>query len=209
MEQLICWVKDWGYLAVFLGSLVEGESVILTASSMASLGYLSLYKIMIIAFIGTVLADQILYFVGRHYGPALFDRFPRLRKSADRAFRLLNKYDVGFIIGCRFVYGIRITSAIVIGTAQIPLKRFIPLNILSGFIWTIVSCVGGYLLGDLMKDILENFNQIQKYLFIGLGILGALIAGFIAYRKYRAKEKIVEVNFPEKTISEHHNNIIH
>jgi membrane protein DedA with SNARE-associated domain len=188
LEQLIDWIKDWGYLAVFLGSLVEGESVILTASSMAYLGYLSLYKIMIVAFIGTVLADQMLYFVGRHYGPGIFDRFPRLKKSAARAFDLLNRYDIGFIIGCRFIYGIRITSAIVIGTAQIPLKRFIPLNILSGFIWTIVSCVGGYLLGDIMKDIFENFNLIQKYLFIGLGILGILIVCFFTYRKYKTKQ---------------------
>ena len=44
MEHLIQWVKDWGYLAVFLGSMVEGESIILAASSMAYLGHLSLYK---------------------------------------------------------------------------------------------------------------------------------------------------------------------
>jgi membrane protein DedA with SNARE-associated domain len=191
LEQLIDWIKDWGYLAVFLGSLVEGESVILTASSMAYLGYLSIYKIMIVAFVGTVFADQMLYFIGRHYGPNIFERFSWLKKSAARAFNLLNRYDVWFIIGCRFVYGIRITSAIVIGTAQIPLKRFIPLNILSGFIWTIISCVGGYLLGDVMKDIFENFNLIQKYLFIGAGSLAVLIACFFVYRKYRYKKDLV------------------
>lgn len=198
MENLIGWIKDWGYLAVFLGSLIEGESVILTASSMAYLGYLSLYKIMVVAFVGTVFADQMLFFVGRYYGSSIFDRFPRLQKSAARAFGLLNRYDVWFIIGCRFVYGIRITSAIVIGAAQISLKRFIPLNILSGLIWTVVSCVGGYLLGDVMKDILENFNLIQKYLFVVLGVVGVLAVCIFSYKKH--KRKIVLVKLP---VSEH------
>lgn len=187
LENFVQWVQDWGYIAVFLGSLVEGESVILTASSMAYLGYLSLYKIMIVAFIGTVLADQALFLLGRHYGPGIFDRFPKLKKSANRAFALLHRFDVWFIISCRFIYGIRITSAIVIGAAQIPLWRFIPLNLLSALIWTLVSCIGGYMLGDLMKDILDNFNLIQKYFFAGLGLTAVIIGSYVIWRRWRLK----------------------
>lgn len=181
------WVKDWGYVAVFLGSLVEGESVILTASSMAYFGYLSLYKVMVVAFFGTVIADQALYCVGRRYGHAIFDRFPRLKKSADRAFSLLHRFDVWFIIACRFIYGIRITSAVVIGAAGIPLGRFIPLNILSALIWTVVSCIGGYMLGDFMVDIFNNFHLVQKYLFIAIGLLGAAFTLYWFWRKKYAK----------------------
>lgn len=189
MEQFIQWVQNWGYIAVFLGSMVEGESVILTASSMAYLGYLSLYKIMIVAFIGTVFADQMLYFLGRHYGPGIFDRFPKLKKSSNRAFALLHKFDVWFIIGCRFIYGIRVTSAIVIGAAQIPLWRFIPLNLLSALIWTLVSCIGGYMLGDVMEDVFKHFDLIQKYLFAGIGTIAAIVGLYVIWRRWRSKKK--------------------
>lgn len=183
MEQFIAFVQEWGYWAVFFGSLIEGESVILTASSMAYAGYLSIYKIMIIAFCGTLIADQALYFVGRIYGPAIFERFPSLKKSSEKAFRLLHKYDIWFIILSRFVYGIRISSAVVIGAAEISPQRYIPLNILSAFIWTVVSCVGGYLLGDVMMSIIENFETIQKYFLGSVLLLIVLIGAYTAWQR--------------------------
>jgi membrane protein DedA with SNARE-associated domain len=187
LEQFVIFLKTWGYLAVFLGALVEGESIILTASSMASFGYLSLPKVMITAFMGTLLADQVLYMVGRHYGPSFFDRFPKLQAPSQRAFSLLKKYDVWFIIACRFVYGIRITSAIVIGAGGVPPRRFIPLNILSASIWTVVSCVGGYLLGDLMMELFHNFARIQKYI-IGAAVIALLLGlTFWSYKKFIKK----------------------
>jgi Uncharacterized membrane-associated protein len=56
-------IEQWGYIAVFLGSLVEGESVIFMAGWMAQEGFLSLPKIIVVAFTGTLLADQSLFFM--------------------------------------------------------------------------------------------------------------------------------------------------
>jgi membrane protein DedA with SNARE-associated domain len=192
LEKFVAFVQTWGYLAVFLGALVEGESVILTASSMASFGYLSLPKVMVVAFTGTLIADQALYMLGRFKGPSFFDRFPKLQGPSQRAFSLLNKYDVWFIIACRFIYGIRVTSAIVIGASGVPPRRFIPLNILSAFIWTVVSCVGGYLLGDLMMELFHNFDRIQKYILEGIFFLIVIMGAFFYYKrlKKKAAEKV-------------------
>ena len=186
MEQFISFVQEWGYWAVFFGSLIEGESVILTASSMAAAGYLSLYKIMIIAFFGTLIADQLLYLVGRAYGPAIFDKFPKLKKSSGRVFSLLHRYDAWFIIISRFIYGVRITSALVIGAGGIPPHRYIPLNILSAIIWTLVSCTAGYMLGDVMVAVIEHFEWFQKYFFLGLFIVAILVGGYLFWRKKRS-----------------------
>jgi len=51
-------IETWGYFAVFLGSLVEGESVIFAAGFLAHEGYLSLPKIILVSFTGTLIADQ-------------------------------------------------------------------------------------------------------------------------------------------------------
>lgn len=187
MESLTQFIENWGYLAVFLGSLVEGESVILTASALASFGYLSIYKIMMVAFTGSVLADQILFLIGKHYGPAIFDKFPYLKTPANRAFVLLRKYDLWFIISCRFIYGIRTVSAMVIGAANIPLRRYIPLNLLSALIWTVISCTAGYLLGDVMESVIQHFDTIQKYLIIGGIIIGVAVFGVICWHKRQKK----------------------
>lgn len=185
MESFITFVQDWGYIAVLLGSMVEGESVILTASFMAYQGYLSLPKIMIIAFLGTLFADQALYYVGRHYGKRFFKKFPKMQEGSKRAFDLLHRWDIWFILSFRFIYGIRTISPIVIGAARVPPKRFIPLNLLSAIIWTIISCVGGYMLGGTFEVIVENFDSLKKY-FV-LVPLGILTLGFGIYALFFKK----------------------
>lgn len=176
MESLVSFIQEWGYLAVFLGSLIEGESIILTASALAYSGHLVLWKIMILAFLGTWIADQALYLVGYKYGKKVIERFPFLTKSTDRAFELLKKWDVWFIIACRFIYGVRTTSSLVIGAAHIPPKRFFPLNILSAIIWVLISCFGGYCLGPITLTIFENFEKAQKYIiFLVIACLGLFV----------------------------------
>ena len=191
-EILVKFVQEWGYWAVFFGSLVEGESVILTASAMARLGHLSIYKVGIIAFTGTLIADQALYLVGWYYGDSIFERFPSLKKKSARTFELLHKYDTAFIIACRFVYGIRVTSSIIIGAAGVKPWRFIPLNFLSAAIWAIISCTGGYLLGHVVLEVFEHFDTVQKY-FIG-GILGiaVFVYAFVRIKRYLKQKKTTD-----------------
>jgi membrane protein DedA with SNARE-associated domain len=182
MEYLIDFIKDWGYIAVFLGSLVEGESVILVACFMAHLGYLSLPKIMIIAFCGTLFADQALYYVGRYYGQAIIQKFHRLHAPANRAFKLLHSWDIWFILSFRFIWGIRTISPIVIGSSGISPQRYTPLNILAAVIWTLISCIGGYMLSGVIEDI--GLHVIKRYFgYFTIGII-ILVVGFIALKRW-------------------------
>lgn len=183
MEHFIEIVKEWGYIAVLLGSMVEGESVILTACVMAYMGHLSIAKIVAIAFVGTLVADQGLYYVGRLYGHKIINRFPKLKAPSEKAFQLLHKWDIWFILSFRFIYGIRIVSPIVIGTAGVPPRRFIPLNFIAALVWTSISCTGGYLLGGLIDAI--EFAVVEKYIFlISAGLLVTLVTGgYFAWKK--------------------------
>lgn len=183
MTEFIHFIQEWGYIAVFLGSLIEGESIILTASAMASQGYLDIFKVTVIAFIGTTLADQLLYFLGYYYGDRLFEKFPSLDQPSKKAFYFLHKYDIWFIIACRFIYGIRVASAIVIGAAKIPAKRFIPLNILSALIWAIISCGSGFYLGEILFDWFEHSENIQRTIFYGITGITLIILIFFKIRK--------------------------
>jgi membrane protein DedA with SNARE-associated domain len=185
VESFIEFIKNWGYLAVFLGSTVEGESVILTASSMAALGHLNIYKIMIIAFVTTTVVDQLLFFLGIRYGAKIFARHPSFRQRVDRAFMLLHKYDTTFILTFRFIYGIRTISPIVIGASGVSPARFIPLNILAAFIWTCLSCGGGYLLGGTMLAVMTNIAEVQKYLIILIVSIALLGFGYNIWKRTR------------------------
>jgi membrane protein DedA with SNARE-associated domain len=164
-------VRDWGYIAVFLGSLIEGESVIFIAGFFAHEGYLSLPKIILVSFVGTLFADQLLYFVGRRYGNPFIERFPSLRPRAEKAFQLLRRYDNIFILSFRFIYGIRIISPVVIGASGVGVKRFMLLNFLAAIIWSVGSCVAAYFLAHLILDVIHLFPKI----ILGLVILGGVV----------------------------------
>ncbi len=177
MEQAI---TEWGYFAVFLGSMIEGESVVLAAGFLAHEGYLSLPKIIAISFFGTLIADQGLYHLGRYQGVYLLTRFPRLKPRADRAFLLLHRYDVYFILAFRFIYGIRTISPLVIGASGVSPKRFIVLNVIAASIWAVLISLAGYFFGDV---IMNQQNYLSKYIFVVLLALGIVGYGVYKLRK--------------------------
>ncbi len=172
---LVNFVQDWGYVAVFLGSLIEGESVIFIAGFFAHEGILSLPKIILVSFIGTLFADQLLYHVGRHYGNHVIDRFPSLKPRADKAFALLRRYDNIFILSFRFIWGIRIISPIIIGSSGIGFKRFLILNFIAAIIWSVGSCVAAYYFAHLIMDKIHLLPKI----ILGILLVGGAITYFV------------------------------
>ncbi|USO02524.1 MAG: DedA family protein [Alphaproteobacteria bacterium] len=170
-------LTNYGYLAVFLAAMIEGESIVLTASIFASQGKLQIYQVAVAAFMGTLIADQALYFIGRIFGPRVYTRFPTLKKRSRRITELLEKYTTTFIMSFRFVYGIRILSPLVIGAANIPPRKFMILNFISAIVWAVISCAAGYFLGELIFYYLEKVQGVFKYGIILL--VSMVIIGFI------------------------------
>ena len=173
-------IATWGYWAVFLGSLIEGESVILTAGFLASQGYLSLTKIIAVSFIGTLFADQTLFFVGHFYGQRVLNRFPALEAPSAKAFRLLHTYKTLYILTFRFIYGIRIISPVIIGAGGVSFRSFAILNLIAAVIWSVLSCSCGYLFGHFLMSYLSPLER-----FFVLGSLGFVFLGTILWKGYR------------------------
>jgi membrane protein DedA with SNARE-associated domain len=180
----------YAYLILFLGSLVEGESVVLSAGFLSYTGMLSFPLIVAISFTASVCADQIFFFIGRRYGTSIIDRFPSLHKPSQKAFRLLHKYNVLFIMGFRFVYGVRTISPLIIGASGIGVRRFVILNIISGFFWAVVSCGAGYMLGYFFADtIKEAFAKLHHYQVVFFSCLAGLIVLVLTMKYFRYKKE--------------------
>jgi len=172
-------VRNWGYLAVFFGSLIEGESVILPAGYFAAQGLLNLYAIIGIAFLGTLLADQGLFFVGHLWGRRILSKFTFLERTSEKAFMFLKEYGTFYILTFRFIYGVRIISPVVIGAAGVSFKRFAILNFIAAAIWSFLSCGAGYFFGSFLMHVLSPFQR-----FLVLGALGALSLSWLVWKGY-------------------------
>jgi membrane protein DedA with SNARE-associated domain len=180
-------VQEYGYWAVALGSLAEGETIVALGGVFAQKGLLSLPIVMIIAFIGSFVGDQILFQVGKAHGPWVLRRWPRLNAPAERAFRLLQRYQTLFIIGFRFVYGIRTVSALAIGASGVSTARFLVLNAVAAALWATTISWVGYSFAHALDYALGQAQEIE------IGLLGllvfALLIGLVARLRRKPANK--------------------
>lgn len=178
-------IQKYGYFAVFLGSTIEGELILMTAGYFAYTGTLDLWWVVFFAFLGTLIADQGCFFIGRYYGPKLLDKFPTLKKKSEKVFRLLHAYKNLFIMTFRFIYGIRIASPLIIGASQLSPKRFTVLNFPSALVWAVAIACIGYFFGSTFEIILGNMHRIQRYgLYVGVPICVCVWSIYKVYHKH-------------------------
>ena len=168
-------VAQYGYLAVLVGTMLEGETILVLGAVAAKLGYLKIGLVVLVAWIGSFVGDQAYFWIGRLYGIRLLARWPSWRMRVHRATRLLEKYDTWFILGFRFVYGIRSISPFVIGMSRIAAWRFMLLNLIAAFMWA--SVLGGisFLLGAVMKNLLARFEVVEHYAIVIIAGAGVLL----------------------------------
>jgi membrane protein DedA with SNARE-associated domain len=177
-------VQDYGYVAVFVGTLLEGESVLILAGVAATLGYLSLPMIIITATVGSFLGDQVFFYLGRRYGPELLQRFPILATRAERMQKLLRRFHLPLILGVRFLYGLRTVGPMVIGMSGITWAQFFVLNLIGASVWASTIAGAGYLFGNTLELLLVDIKRYEELL---LGAIAA--AGMVAWLVYRWRQR--------------------
>jgi membrane protein DedA with SNARE-associated domain len=86
----------FGYVILFLGTMVEGDAFLLTAAFLAHRGYFHLGLVIAVAAAANTLADQIYYQLARSRGREAFarraetdPRFARVRAWLDRRGTML------------------------------------------------------------------------------------------------------------------------
>jgi len=179
-------IAEYGYLALFAGCLLEGETVLILAGLAAHQGYLQLHWVILIALAGGFAGDQIYFWLGRRHGGWVLARFSRLAPVVERANMLIARYHELLILGVRFMYGFRTAGPIALGMSTVPAWRFVWFNALGAMIWAILIGGAGFLFGNTLTLLLVNFKKIEQTMFVVI-----LCAGFCvwAWRRYKFRKK--------------------
>lgn len=172
LQQIIA---DWGYIALFVLTFFEGETVLIIAGFLANTGYLDLFWVILTAFCGTFAGDQTFFYLGRIKGIAFLEKRPTWHAKTDRVFELLKRYENWVILGFRFVYGIRNVTPFVIGASQISRLKFFLLNGSGALIWAISFGYFGYTFGNVAEAIIGHVVEYEKYILLVLIAVGAAL----------------------------------
>jgi membrane protein DedA with SNARE-associated domain len=164
-------IETYGYWVVLVGTLLEGESVLLLAGYAAYSGLLELHTVIAVAVFGSFMGDQLWFFLGRTRGVSLLAKYPSYAAPAVRAQDLLDKYHTPIILALRFLYGLRTVLPFVIGmSSRISTLRFQILNLLGAVIWATSGAVAGYLFGNAIEVILGDIHRYEKFILAFMAI---------------------------------------
>jgi membrane protein DedA with SNARE-associated domain len=181
-------IQSYGYPAVFLGTLLEGETILALAGLAAHRGYLALPWVTAVAALGGFVGDQICFSIGRFNGERALARFPKLAPGVTRVNGLVERYGAPLVVLVRFMYGLRAVGPIAIGMTGMHWLRFAALNALGAAIWAALIASAGYALGDALTAILGDLKHIEEGVFAAVAVVG-MIAGLAVWARRRAAAK--------------------
>lgn len=158
--------------SLFVGVLVPGETVVLLAGVLAQAGVLPLWAVMVAATAGALLGDQVGFWVGRRYGPALLERMPRWlhrRTHPDQVLALVRRRGVLAVVLGRWTASLRALVPGIAGMSGLHPRTFTLGNATGGVVWGVSVALLGYLAG-------AGYRQVEHRLNLGGGIaLGGLL----------------------------------
>jgi membrane protein DedA with SNARE-associated domain len=175
-------VEQHGYLALVVGSAIEGETFVVLGGFAAHRGYLSLPIVIVVAGVLNFGWDQFYFWLGRRHGRWMLERFPSLRGKTARVLALLDRYHVPLIIGVRFLYGLRIAGPIAIGMGQVRWARFCMLNFFGAMLWAAIFSVLGFLFGQALELVFEDLRRHERWIFAAIAV-GGLVTWLIWRRR--------------------------
>mgnify|MGYP001600434960 CR=1 FL=1 len=187
MFDLITFIKTAGYLGIFgivfaenglfIGFFLPGDSLLFTAGFLASQGFLNIWILCLLIFVGAVLGDNVGYAFGKKVGPMIFKKEDSIlfhKDHLERARIFYEKHGKKALILARFMPGIRTFAPILAGTGKMDYPTFLSFNAIGGFLWGVGLPLLGYYLGSAIPGI-DKYLLPIILLIIFLSILPSLV----------------------------------
>ena len=179
-------LATYGYLAIFIGCLLEGETILILGGMAAHQHVLKLLPVIAYASLAGMLGDQLLFWAGRYFGARLMPRLHKQQATIDRVTKLVNQYPTVSIFSVRFLYGMRLVGPMVIGACKVSPLKFTCLNLLGAVTWATLFASAGYWAGEFLEGILGDLKPYR--LPIALCVIVLMVA-LAVLRHYRAKSR--------------------
>ena len=152
-------MKEYGYVILYLWSILEGESGLIMAGLLTANGDMSLYIAIFVAGLGGFTGDQIYFYIGRYNKKYVHKKFKGQRRKFALAHLLLKKHGWPIIFMQRYMYGLRTIIPISIGLTRYDAKTFAFINILSAWTWATVTIVPVWYFGEEILALLKIAKQ--------------------------------------------------
>jgi membrane protein DedA with SNARE-associated domain len=179
-EILINLLKEYGYVILFLWSILEGEMGLIMGGILAHTGDMQYFMTVFVAGLGGFTGDQIYFYIGRFNKGYIQRKLHTQRRKFAIAHLLLKKYGWPIIFMQRYMYGLRTVIPMSIGITKYSGKRFALINLLSAWVWAAITVTPAYIFG---KEILVALGYAKQHWYLALPVAAGFIYAMITYFK--------------------------
>jgi membrane protein DedA with SNARE-associated domain len=172
------------------GVPLPGETALIAASILAAEGHYSIAWVIAIAALAAILGDNGGYWVGRHWGRRLLERWSPLQRWSGRilppAESFFRRHGAKTIFIGRFFSLLRVTAAWLAGVGKMPWWRFFLWNAAGGVCWALLVGLASFWGGRAAGDAIDRYGLIAG---LAMGALLIVAVGALHVWKRRVVEE--------------------
>lgn len=186
MEEFL---YHYGYLALSVGTFLEGETAILVASSLVHSGFFNGPYTVIFGFFGSFISDWLYFIIGRLNGKYFIEKRPKLKEKLKPTQKFFKTHRLQILFSYRFLYGFRILLPLLIGMSDIRPLHFLGYSLVAGLLWATTVSTVGYAAGQLFELTPSSFEENVLLIVLGFASFG-MVVGYFVKRFAERKMKI-------------------
>jgi len=174
-ELLINGLKEYGYIVLFIWSIMEGELGLIMAGIMSYTGDMVLSYAILVGASGGFIGDQIYFYLGRFNRKYIQKEMSKHRRKFALASLLLRKYGWILVFIQRYLYGLRTVIPMSIGVTKYSAKKYAFINFISAIVWASITILLSYYFGKEMLNLLSILKEHKEVTFSIVAVILFLI----------------------------------
>jgi len=177
------------YFILLIAAALNSATIAIMGGVAARAGHLSIVVEIIVLALGSTIFNQVYFYLGKK-GSGVFHHEKFQHQHATKVIEMISKHESFFVFIYRFFPGIRFISPFILGgSAKFSQLKFLALDVIAAFIWSIFFSAIGFACGEAAKHAFKNFSHYENFAFIiiiGLFVLWLVIRKIKQYKKTRS-----------------------
>jgi membrane-associated protein len=189
-----------GYVVIFIGAALDnfglpasGDVVLFAGGWFSNLGRVALPLVMLSGFVGALVSDNAVYWIGRIGGRPLVSRVLKIRllhflineDTLEKVERYFEAHGGKMVFVGRFGPGLRSMTPLFAGVSRMKYYRYLPYNVSAAAVWAVVYTLVGYVFGSYWSALLT----VAKSFGYGIVAIVALAFGAYLLRRLLGRER--------------------
>jgi membrane protein DedA with SNARE-associated domain/rhodanese-related sulfurtransferase len=188
-----------------IGAPLPAAPWLFAAGALVGAGQMSGPVALAAAASGSLLADFIWFYLGRHYGNRLLGLLCRISLTPDTCVRrtqnIFTRYGMRGVVVAKFIPGLSTLAPPLAGSSGVGAHRFLFFDTMGSVLYVGTFLLVGVLFSHQLEQIMAAVTSLGSSALL---FVVALVAGYVAYKYYQRRRLLHELRISRISVDELH-----